>query len=93
MPDNRPSQTDDEERDIQECIHSLSPKSRAMMIGLLGELFNVLDNLESVCEPTWPACRQFRQFHKLRRLLAALNEPCEAPRGDRPSGSFPQGGS
>ena len=61
--------------DVQEFVRGLSPSGRNLLISLLGELFNVLDNIDVYCELNIRACKERTDFGKLRQMLALLNQP------------------
>ncbi len=58
---------------LAEIVHRLTPAGRATLISLLGELFNVLDNLDTLCDQNAPGCRRAMTFERLRTLLHQLN--------------------
>ena len=59
--------------DVQEIVAGLSPAARSTLIGLLGELFNVLDNMDTFCDHGVPVYTPSAGFGKLRQLLTVLN--------------------
>lgn len=57
---------------IEQIAAGLSENARRELVSLLGELFNVIDNLDVLCANPPPVCSDYMRFLRLRKLLAAL---------------------
>jgi hypothetical protein len=59
--------------DVEEVAAGLSPAARSTLTSLLGELFTVLDNMDTFCDQGVPVYTPSAGFGKLRQLLTVLN--------------------
>jgi len=68
-----PAHSPDPRNEPGQIVAGMSDYARGRLIALLGEVFNVLDNLDVVCPMYVPPCEAYLRFNELRELLRTLN--------------------
>lgn len=58
---------------LEEVAAGISDSARRRLVPMLGEVFNVLDNMEVLCPNMAMYCREYVGFKQLRSLLVMLN--------------------
>ena len=64
-------------------VAQISPQARRHLADLLGDVLNILDNIDVICPKFYPPCRGYMRFERVRALHAALTDQT---RSQQPSG-------
>jgi hypothetical protein len=71
--------TDPLREEADRIVAQISPQARRRLADLLGDVLNILDNIDVICPKFYPPCRGYMRFERVRALHAALTDQTPSP--------------